>query len=1540
MAGNSVYTNPNQIIIQEGQTQVVQVVTQGPQGAVGPQGPAGPTGSAEASGPIQAVQYNKDGATVSGSSLFLFDDSTGTLTLSGSFLVSGSLLPNVDSGTGISSFSLGSATNAWKDLYVGDSTIYFVSQSTVYPLTIETNDAGLVTLKIDNHEVPLAGVTGSQDITASLAVVAQTASFVSGSNVVGSVSSAITASFANTASLGLLNVLTGSVTSNTLTFTKGDGSSFNLTVDTGSAVTTSTGSLLQTASISDATITFEKGDSSTFDIVVDNVGTANTASYIAGANVDGAVVNATNAVSASYILGSNIDGTVTTATSASHAVQADTASFVATASYAVQALSASYAISASHEIIKEISSSYADTASFALLNVLTASFDQGTRNLAFTKGDSTTFNVNIPGGEVETGSLLLTGSVNSNVLTFEKADGSTFDLTVDTGSAVTTPTGSLLTTASISDATITFEKGDSSTFNIEVDNVTTANTASYIAADNIDGTVATATSASHAVQADSATTATTANTASYIAGANVDGTVANATSASYAENGGVTSIIAGDNILVSSATGDITISAVTASAAIIDTGSFYISSSISDATITFNQGDSTTESVTVNNVANATLATTANTASYVAAADIDGIVATATSASHAVQADSSLTADTPATASYVAGANVDGTVTTATTASYITGANVDGTVASATLATSASYVLGSNVDGAVANATNATNATTATTANTASYVQGANVDGTVALATSASHAVQADTASYVETAQTASYVLQAVSSSFAISASYAVSASHEIIKEVSSSYADTASLALLNVLTASVSDNTITFTKGDQTTFDITVSSDPASRTNSIITGSVTASVDVGSTNFTVDSGSSTLLSLNNTGKLTVSKSINTGVPTSNQWQENLEGSYFNNFDSNSDVSEVLRFIAGLLSASAPDASPNTKVYNSITENKSNTSTSTIRAGYVPQDNTNSDIDYLISQGFASEGGTLFPGKTLYSNSSYSISYSSVAGGSTNVSSSNDSQLFGLGVLTSGGPTDFNVSGTINWFYSDNNSKTQTDVSQSENLLTQNSFGTSNGLTLGKIETANPSVIPAAYQDGKFAAVYSSGLYNGGRSFTNVSSSGWYQISASIAIASGSSDYSPLKAATEEIFWAPVSTINGNIANSSPSFTGAGTEPLTATSRSLSGAPYLQTATWALSSSVSDLFDPVYASSTTISRILDDSSFVSLSGTTSVSTNGGTVQTSNAIFDSTGTTARNTGTVPFRTDIIKLTGSATFNAGTSDNINQTGLGDNNFGLTTYARNNNSSEINLNSFNTTYHAAGTFGQPSASGSMGYYGQAQGYDPGTLTGGSETFFGEDFRMDISDNLLSGSYANGDNWDTTFQVENLLGDLDLQVKPGFLVKPGGTYKYWLPDRSSEDYRFYARAFQRSSATSAASITLTISTSAAAVNWDSTSTGLGIAILMESVGVDVQSTARLLDVTDTISNVISTGVSNDNHQNPFTPDIDLYGNSGGSFTDSGSTLTATVPVRNADGFFLNGTYQDLIIILRYKGDISPVTNISISYS
>lgn len=75
-----------------------------------------------------------------------------------------------------------------------------------------------------------------------------------------------------------------------------------------------------------------------------------------------------------------------------------------------------------------------DTGSY----VTTSSFDNGTRDLTFTKADGSTYTNRIPGGG---------------------------------GSA---DTGSLLTTASVADATITFTKGDASQFSIEVDNVTSS----------------------------------------------------------------------------------------------------------------------------------------------------------------------------------------------------------------------------------------------------------------------------------------------------------------------------------------------------------------------------------------------------------------------------------------------------------------------------------------------------------------------------------------------------------------------------------------------------------------------------------------------------------------------------------------------------------------------------------------------------------------------------------------------------------------------------------------------------------------------------------------------------------------------------------------------------------------------------------------------------------------------------------------------------------------------------------------------------------
>ena len=345
--------------------------------------------------------------------------------------------------------------------------------------------------------------------------------------------------------------------------------------------------------------------------------------------------------------------------------------------------------------------------------------------------------VQISGSQLTDGSGSLIPNVDVTASNATTAVSSSYALTAsyaeNAGEAVNT--GSLLVTASVVNATTTYTKGDGSTFNTVIDNVDTATSASY---------ALTATSASHAVQADTATTATTAAfasaaaTASYVAGANVDGAVANATSASYA----LTASFA-ENVPA------------------FNTGSFMITGSVTDATLTFTKGDTSTFPLTVNNVANATSASYAVSSSHALVADEANTSVSssyAISASHAVNADSALTADTATSASHALVADTATTATTATTASYILGSNVDGAVANAT---SASYAVSSsqaeNADTAIT-ATTATSAshalvadtaTTATTATTASYILGSNVDGAVATATSSSYAL---TASYAENA--------------------------------------------------------------------------------------------------------------------------------------------------------------------------------------------------------------------------------------------------------------------------------------------------------------------------------------------------------------------------------------------------------------------------------------------------------------------------------------------------------------------------------------------------------------------------------------------------------------------------------------------------------------------------------------------------------------------------------------------------------------------------------------------------------------------
>ena len=96
---------------------------------------------------------------------------------------------------------------------------------------------------------------------------------------------------------------------------------------------------------------------------------------------------------------------------------------------------------------------------------------------------------------------------------------------------------------------------------------------------------------------------------------------------------------------------------------------------------------------------------------------------------------------------------------------------------------------------------------------------------------------------------------------------------------------------------------------------------------------------------------------------------VQNGYPTSNQWGSNLEGSFFNNFDNTTHVSEILRFMSGVLSHSldVADAAPNTKTFNSIDTNENSLGSTDSISGRVPNgfsSISNSTLNYLNQKGF------------------------------------------------------------------------------------------------------------------------------------------------------------------------------------------------------------------------------------------------------------------------------------------------------------------------------------------------------------------------------------------------------------------------------------------------------------------------------------------------------------------------------------------------------------------------------------------------
>ena len=851
---------------------------------------------------------------------------------------------------------------------------------------------------------------------------------------------------------------------------------------------------------------------------------------------------------------------------------------------------------------------------------------------------------------------------------------------------------------------------------------------------------------------------------------------------------------------------------------------------------------------------------------------------------------------------------------------------------------------------------------------------------------------------------------------------------------------DTGSL----LTTASAADNIITFTKGDGSTFDVTVDTGSGGGGGGTGIFAQSGSSEVYFTTYSLQiTGSeledSPLTGVNPTQSnagtgggvdkyaMSISQSVwhysdNVGVPTSNAWQDGLDGSYFNRFDHNTDTAEILRFVAGLLSSSAPDATPNTRTWNSTTLDftpGSTTSKSSLMVGVLggsttyrnarlssewtssaaidmSQTQSFRDVqDYLISKGWlgsnetgsgdvnnvgthpfgTSNYGTNIP-NTIYSSfSTLTFNADSVAGGSTVASSSIGAQAYGMGELQNPTTvTPYDLSIYVTQSFSDNSSDTTPDENSTfttnsiveYTISTEDLDGDSNGLFLGIIDTGNPQ-INNGYQDGKF--LNSPGGYSGrkwsnsdsdGSTGNTTASIGYYRLhDINVGLKTGSqSDFS---------YQSPSSTTNGyympslntlgvtDITQNDPTVTinnNLVRDTFTITSRSLSGAPYVLDAniTYSYDTDVSKSFDPCYGYSTTpIQSSNPTNQWTTIGSVTlnnsSVTVNTNGVQTSNAnagVFPAGSNPAgrRSTNDTPAIGDVAFLSSSLTF-ALTSNysNVvqNKSTMETRNYNLSfrTTGRNWKNAAQTSTTANEAFYDATDYGQPSDSGSMAIYSRAQAYDPGSLTSFSETFMGENFRIKIDDDFLSGSYASGSHFTTGSYEDYSLDGLDLQVKPGYLAKPGGSYGYWLADPdASKTYKFYARAFQRNESTGATSMTVNVGKTLN--SWESTSDGVSVALIFKSSGVENYSTPRIYDITQLTSNLIDGSVANDDHKNPFDTTLALYGNTGGSL----ASTTYTVPLRSADGMTLNGTNQDFIVIIRYKGDPTPVTNISITIS
>lgn len=767
--------------------------------------------------------------------------------------------------------------------------------------------------------------------------------------------------------------------------------------------------------------------------------------------------------------------------------------------------------------------------------------------------------------------------------------------------------------------------------------------------------------------------------------------------------------------------------------------------------------------------------------------------------------------------------------------------------------------------------------------------------------------------------------------------------------------------------------------------------------------------------NSLVVSGSAFFVAPDTGSTAITSNNTTVGYPTIFPWVTGLEGSYFQRFNHSTHISEIGRFIAGVLSSSldVADTSPNTQYWNSVstTHTLGNTiSKSSLFNGVLGSTYENAKLsinwnnssyisnsatasyravqDYLLLKGWlqASDRGSYgddtgtnpfngsyasrIPSSIQREDSFGTNSFTVTANKEGSTVASSNSNHFGLGPLDNAQAQPFSVRVDATQSFSDNYSDQdpETDATYTTTSsvdYTRSTFGSSNGLTLAKILSSQPAVIPPSFQDGTFSNV--SGPING-RKYTgaqtdeaNISASGYYKTyDIRVGIKSGSQADYRIKRGSDSntrfyLYTGDLpSDITSGTSTAAISNVNLNRTSFGATSRSLSGAPYLQSLSYAFdySAEVANCFDPAYGYASTVltnsnpTDEWEDVGSTTLSNTT-VTVNSSGVQTDDTnvrgVLSADKSTQRSVGDLPHIDDIVYCSSSFSFSF--TGNVNTTTQNrstqeSTNYDLTfrTQGRNwKNTAQTQTTSTLSLFDSS-LIGKSADSGSLIVYSRAQGYDGGSLTGTSEQFTGEDFRIQLNNNVttFSGDAFVSDTYATNDDGDAVLGDYDLQVKPGYLVDPGGNYGYWFPSGfGSGTYKYYIRRFR----TSGNKLSLSIDVGKTLVEWQSSSNGVAVAILFKSSGngsgTNVSlSRARIYDPSNLISNILALNESQDYFQNPFSDGIDIYGNIGG--TKSGTEYT--MPLRNVDGMYLDTYDNEFYVIVRYKGDPTPVTSISIT--